>query len=98
MFVMGESPDFAPFRFRLSHYGMGMDDSVADAATQALADLLFEMELRGYRGAGRQDHHSVRRAIPEVFGLQSREPLRPMGRRGSLSWEGWWVHDMAHRR
>ncbi|UOX89688.1 hypothetical protein MUY14_03355 [Amycolatopsis sp. FBCC-B4732] len=47
MFVMGESPDFEPFRPRLSRYGMGMDDSVAEAATQALADLLTEMERRG---------------------------------------------------
>ncbi|MEV5712433.1 FtsK/SpoIIIE domain-containing protein [Amycolatopsis mediterranei] len=46
-FVMGESPDFEPFRPRLSRYGMGMDDSVAEAATQALADLLTEMERRG---------------------------------------------------
>ncbi|MCR6490146.1 FtsK/SpoIIIE domain-containing protein [Amycolatopsis sp. OK19-0408] len=46
-FVMGESPDFEPFRPRLSRYRMGMDDSVAEAATQALADLLTEMERRG---------------------------------------------------
>ncbi|MFI5592943.1 hypothetical protein ACIA5G_48385 [Amycolatopsis sp. NPDC051758] len=46
-FVMGESPDFDPFRPRLSRYQMGMDDSVAEAATQALADLLTEMERRG---------------------------------------------------
>ncbi|MEU4523120.1 FtsK/SpoIIIE domain-containing protein [Amycolatopsis sp. NPDC024027] len=46
-FVMGESPDFEPFRPRLSRYGMGMDDSVAEAATTALADLLTEMERRG---------------------------------------------------
>jgi S-DNA-T family DNA segregation ATPase FtsK/SpoIIIE len=46
-FVMGESPDFEPFRPRLSRYGMGMDDSVAETATQALADLLTEMERRG---------------------------------------------------
>ncbi|MFF1610940.1 FtsK/SpoIIIE domain-containing protein [Amycolatopsis sp. NPDC058278] len=46
-FVMGESPDFEPFRPRLSRYGMGMDDSVAEAATIALADLLTEMERRG---------------------------------------------------
>jgi S-DNA-T family DNA segregation ATPase FtsK/SpoIIIE len=44
---MGESPDFEPFRPRLSRYRMGMDDSVAEAATQALADLLTEMERRG---------------------------------------------------
>jgi S-DNA-T family DNA segregation ATPase FtsK/SpoIIIE len=47
VFVMGESPDFEPFRPRLSRYRMGMDDSVAEAATQALADLLAEMERRG---------------------------------------------------
>ncbi|MFD8492380.1 hypothetical protein [Amycolatopsis sp. NPDC059657] len=47
MFVMGESPDFGPFAPRLSRYHMGMDDSVAEAATQALADLLSEMERRG---------------------------------------------------
>lgn len=47
VFVMGESPDFAPFEPRLSRYHMGMDDSVAEAATQALADLLTEMERRG---------------------------------------------------
>jgi DNA segregation ATPase FtsK/SpoIIIE, S-DNA-T family len=46
-FVMGESPDFAPFQPRLARYRMGMDDAVADAATQALADLLAEMERRG---------------------------------------------------
>ena len=46
-FVMGESPDFEPFRPRLSRYAMGLDDSVAQAATQALADLLAEMERRG---------------------------------------------------
>ncbi|MBE1576881.1 FtsK/SpoIIIE domain-containing protein [Amycolatopsis roodepoortensis] len=46
-FVMGESPDFAPFEPRLSRYRMGMDDTVAEAATQALADLLTEMERRG---------------------------------------------------
>jgi S-DNA-T family DNA segregation ATPase FtsK/SpoIIIE len=47
MFVMGESPDFDPFAPRLARYGMGMDDSVAEAATQALEDLLAEMERRG---------------------------------------------------
>ncbi|WP_410621461.1 FtsK/SpoIIIE domain-containing protein [Amycolatopsis sp. cmx-8-4] len=47
VFVMGESPDFDPFAPRLSRYRMGMDDSVAEAATQALADLLAEMERRG---------------------------------------------------
>ena len=47
VFVMGESPDFEPFVPRMSRYRMGMDDSVAEAATQALADLLSEMERRG---------------------------------------------------
>ena len=47
VFVMGQSPDFKPFEPRLSRYQMGMDDSVAEAATQALADLLAEMERRG---------------------------------------------------
>ena len=47
VFVMGESPDFDPFTPRLSRYRMGMDDSVAEAATAALADLLTEMERRG---------------------------------------------------
>lgn len=47
VFVMGQSPDFAPFRPRLSRYQMGMDDTVAEAAMQALADLLAEMERRG---------------------------------------------------
>ncbi|MEV5720441.1 FtsK/SpoIIIE domain-containing protein [Amycolatopsis mediterranei] len=46
-FVMGESPDFEPFRPRLARYRMGMDEGVAEAATQALADLLTEMERRG---------------------------------------------------
>ncbi|WP_410583675.1 hypothetical protein [Amycolatopsis sp. lyj-108] len=47
VYVMGESPDFAPFEPRLSRYRMGMDDHVAEAATQALEDLLSEMERRG---------------------------------------------------
>ncbi|GLZ39682.1 FtsK/SpoIIIE domain-containing protein [Actinokineospora sp. NBRC 105648] len=46
-FVMGESPDFDPFAPRLSRYRMGMDDTVAEAATDALADLVTEMEKRG---------------------------------------------------
>ncbi|MEV6711952.1 FtsK/SpoIIIE domain-containing protein [Lentzea sp. NPDC051208] len=46
-FVMGESPDFDPFRPRLTRYAMGMDDSVAEAALQALRDMLAEMERRG---------------------------------------------------
>jgi len=47
VFVMGQSPDFKPFQPRLSRYAMGMDDSVAEAVMQALADLLAEMERRG---------------------------------------------------
>ena len=47
VFVMGQSPDFAPLEPRLSHYAMGMDDTVAEAAVQALRDLLAEMERRG---------------------------------------------------
>jgi S-DNA-T family DNA segregation ATPase FtsK/SpoIIIE len=46
-FVMGESSDFKPLAPRLSRYEMGMDDSVVEAAVQALADLLTEMERRG---------------------------------------------------
>jgi S-DNA-T family DNA segregation ATPase FtsK/SpoIIIE len=49
MFVMGQSSDFKPFEPRLSRYAMGMDDSVAEAAMQALSDLLAEMERRGKR-------------------------------------------------
>lgn len=47
VFVMGESPDFAPFQPRLSRYAMGMDDSVAAAALEALRAALAEMERRG---------------------------------------------------
>jgi DNA segregation ATPase FtsK/SpoIIIE, S-DNA-T family len=47
MFVLGESPDFDPFAPRLSRYRMGMDDAVAAAACQALADLADIMEERG---------------------------------------------------
>lgn len=47
VFVMGQSPDFGPFEPRLSRYAMGMDDSVAEAALEALTDLLAEMERRG---------------------------------------------------
>lgn len=47
VFVMGESPDFDPFTPRLTRYRMGMDDTVAEAAVQALEDLLTEMERRG---------------------------------------------------
>lgn len=47
VFVMGESPDFAPFEPRLSRYAMGLDDEIAQAVMQALEDLLTEMERRG---------------------------------------------------
>jgi len=47
VYVMGQSPDFAPFEPRLSRYAMGMDDSVAAAAVKGLKDLLAEMERRG---------------------------------------------------
>ncbi|HEV3358182.1 MAG TPA: hypothetical protein VG247_15410 [Pseudonocardiaceae bacterium] len=47
VFVMGESPDFDPLTPRLSRYRMGMDDSVAADAVQALRDLTEEMERRG---------------------------------------------------
>lgn len=47
VFVMGESPDFAPFAPRLSRYSMGMDDHVALAALEALRAALAEMERRG---------------------------------------------------
>jgi len=47
VFVMGEATDFDPFRPRLARYHMGMDDSVAEAAMQALEDLLAELERRG---------------------------------------------------
>lgn len=47
VFVMGESPDFAPFRPRLSRYSMGMDDATALAALEALRAALAEMERRG---------------------------------------------------
>ncbi|MFC5112008.1 FtsK/SpoIIIE domain-containing protein [Kibdelosporangium philippinense] len=47
VYVMGEAPDFEPFAPRLMRYRMGMDDAVAEAALQALSDLLDEMERRG---------------------------------------------------
>ena len=47
VYVMGESPDFAPLRPRLTRYAMGMDDEVAAAALAALRDALAEMERRG---------------------------------------------------
>ncbi|WP_253888344.1 hypothetical protein [Actinokineospora diospyrosa] len=46
-YVMGESPDFEPLAPRLSRYRVGMDDTVAADAVQALEDLLGEMERRG---------------------------------------------------
>ncbi|WP_211239345.1 FtsK/SpoIIIE domain-containing protein [Actinokineospora inagensis] len=46
-FALGESPDFDPLAPRLSRYRMGMDDATAEAAIQALADLVDEMERRG---------------------------------------------------
>lgn len=46
-FIMGESPDFAPFTPRLSRYRMGLDDAVAEATLRALTALLTEMERRG---------------------------------------------------
>ena len=55
-FVMGESPDFDPFAPRLARYRMGMDDAVAEAAIQALADLLSDMERRG-KALGEQPGH-----------------------------------------
>lgn len=47
VFVMTQTPDFAPFCPRLSRYAMGMDDGVAEQAVQALRDLIREMERRG---------------------------------------------------
>lgn len=47
VFVLGESPDFEPFAPRLTRYRMGLDDTVAEAACTALADLADEMEERG---------------------------------------------------
>lgn len=55
-FVLGESPDFEPFEPRLARYGMGMDDTVAEAVTQALADLVSDMERRG-KVLGEQPGH-----------------------------------------
>ncbi|MFD9889351.1 hypothetical protein ACFWY9_08420 [Amycolatopsis sp. NPDC059027] len=72
VFVMGESPDFDPFVPRLSRYRMGMDDSVAEAATQALADLLSEMERRGKvlgEQPGRPPKVSRKLADHRVLGL-----------------------------
>jgi S-DNA-T family DNA segregation ATPase FtsK/SpoIIIE len=47
VFVMGESPDFDPFRPRLARYRMGLDDTVASTTVTALEDLAAEMERRG---------------------------------------------------
>ncbi|MGH9062044.1 MAG: hypothetical protein ACRDZY_21390, partial [Acidimicrobiales bacterium] len=47
VYVMGESPDFEPLKPRLSRYRMGMDDSVAAGAVEALQALSAEMERRG---------------------------------------------------
>jgi DNA segregation ATPase FtsK/SpoIIIE, S-DNA-T family len=71
-FVLGESPDFEPFTPRLSRYRMGMDDAVAEAACQALADLADEMEKRGKTlGAqpGRPPKVSRRLADHRALGL-----------------------------
>jgi S-DNA-T family DNA segregation ATPase FtsK/SpoIIIE len=71
-FVLGESPDFDPFTPRLSRYRMGMDDAVAEAACQALADLATEMEERGKTlGAqpGRPPKVSRRLADNRALGL-----------------------------
>ncbi len=71
-FVLGESPDFDPFAPRLSRYRMGMDDAVAEAACQALADLADEMEERGKtlgRQPGRPPKVSRRLADNRALGL-----------------------------
>lgn len=47
VFVLGQSPDFDPFTPRLTRYHMGLDDTVVEAAMQALEDLVAEMERRG---------------------------------------------------
>jgi S-DNA-T family DNA segregation ATPase FtsK/SpoIIIE len=46
-FILGESPDFDPFRPRLTRYAMGLDDDVFESAIQGLRDLLAELERRG---------------------------------------------------
>ncbi len=70
VFVMGESPDFAPFAPRLTRYRMGMDDAVAEAAVQALSDLLAEMERRGkVLGAQPGQPPKVSRALADRRGL-----------------------------
>jgi S-DNA-T family DNA segregation ATPase FtsK/SpoIIIE len=72
VFVMGESPDFDPFEPRLSRYRMGMDDAVAEAALQALTDLLAEMERRGRvlgQQAGRPPKVSRKLADKRALGL-----------------------------
>lgn len=68
VFVMGQSPDFEPFRPRLSRYGMGMDDAVAEAALTALADLLAEMERRG-KVLGEQGTPKTSRKLADRPGL-----------------------------
>lgn len=72
VFVLGESPDFEPFRPRLARYRMGMDDTVAESSTQALADLVSEMEIRGQTLAaqpGRPPKVSRRLADQRDLGL-----------------------------
>lgn len=70
VFVLGESPDFEPFRPRLTRYRMGMDDAVAEAACQALADLADEMEKRGKTlGAQPGQPPKVSRRLADQRGL-----------------------------
>lgn len=70
VFVMGQSPDFAPFQPRLSRYRMGMDDAVAEAALQGLQDLLTEMERRGkVLGQQRGSPPKISRKLADTPGL-----------------------------
>ena len=70
VFVLGESPDFEPFRPRLTRYRMGMDDAVAEAACTALADLADEMEERGKTlGAQPGQPPKVSRRLADQRGL-----------------------------
>ncbi|WP_378056060.1 hypothetical protein [Actinophytocola glycyrrhizae] len=70
VFVLGESPDFEPFAPRLTRYRMGMDDAVAEAACQALADLAEEMERRGKTlGAQTGQPPKVSRRLADQRGL-----------------------------
>ncbi|MBB4910776.1 S-DNA-T family DNA segregation ATPase FtsK/SpoIIIE [Actinophytocola algeriensis] len=70
VFVLGESPDFEPFAPRLTRYRMGMDDAVAEAACQALADLADEMERRGKTlGAQTGQPPKVSRRLADQRGL-----------------------------